>query len=134
MYKCREVVFLINFMFKNQAVGILGEKIAVAHLQNKGYSVLHQNWRFSRAEVDIICQKDDHVIFVEVKTRSYTYYGEPAEFVSSKKEEMMMDAANAYMAETGYEWKFRFDIISVVLSQNGLHKVEHIEDAFFPGW
>ena len=48
--------------------------------------------------------------------------------------QMMMDAANAYMAETGYEWKFRFDIISVVLSQNGLHKVEHIEDAFFPGW
>ncbi len=121
-------------MAKNLDIGTQGEALAAAFLLNKGYIILHQNWRFSKAEIDIVCKNDDHLIFIEVKTRSYTYYGEPAEFVTPKKEELMMDAANVYMAEAGYEWKFRFDIISVVLDKNGNHKIDHVEDAFFPGW
>lgn len=121
-------------MSKNQDIGNQGEDIAVAFLLEKGYKILERNWRFSKAEIDIICTKDDHLIFIEIKTRSYTYFGEPAEFVTSKKEELMIDAANGYMTKTGYEWKIRFDIISVILDKNGKHEIEHIEDAFFPGW
>jgi putative endonuclease len=121
-------------MSKNQDIGKEGEEIAVTFLLEKGYEIAERNWRFSKAEVDIICKKDDQLIFIEVKTRSYTYFGEPAEFVTTKKEELMMDAANVYMTKTKYEWKIRFDIISVILDKNGVHKIEHIEDAFFPGW
>ena len=121
-------------MAKNHEIGLEGERYAVQYLIQDGYEILHQNWRFSRAEIDIICRKGDHLVFVEVKTRSYTYYGQPAESVSEKKERMMMDAANVFMAGIQYEWKFRFDIISIVISPDGNHQIEHVEDAFFPGW
>lgn len=121
-------------MAKNNEIGQEGEQYAVQYLIKNGYEILHQNWRFSKAEIDIICRKGEHLVFVEVKTRSYTYYGLPAESVTSKKEELIMDAANVFMASIQYEWKFRFDIISIVLSPDGQHQIEHVEDAFFPGW
>jgi putative endonuclease len=121
-------------MAKNNEIGQEGERFALQHLINHGYTILRQNWRFSKAEIDIICKKDDHLVFVEVKTRSYTYYGQPAESVTEKKERLMMDAANVFMAEIQYEWKFRFDIISIIISPDGNHRIEHVEDAFFPGW
>lgn len=121
-------------MAKNQEIGQQGELSAIEHLISKGYEILERNYRYSRAEIDVICKKDDRLVFVEVKTRSYTYYGEPADFVTSKKEELIMDAANAYMARINYAWKFRFDIIGIVMQEDTIMKIEHIEDAFFPGW
>lgn len=121
-------------MAKNNEIGLQGEQIAVNHLKLNGYEILHQNWRFSKAEIDIIAKKDDHLIFVEVKTRSYVYFGQPSEWVSGQKERLMIDAAIVFMNSIGYEWKFRFDIISVVLAKDGEFKLEHVEDAFFPGW
>lgn len=121
-------------MAKNQKIGLQGELLAMEYLISTGYQILERNYRFSRAEIDIICKKDDHLVFVEVKTRSYTYYGEPADFVTNKKEALLLDAANAYMAEIKYDWKFRFDIIGIILKQDTVMKIEHIEDAFFPGW
>lgn len=121
-------------MAKNHEIGQEGEQFAVQYLIHNGYEILRQNWRFSKAEIDIICRKGEHLVFVEVKTRSYTYYGQPAESVTEKKERLMMDAANVFMAEIQYEWKFRFDIISIIFSADGNHQIEHVEDAFFPGW
>lgn len=121
-------------MSRNQKTGKKGEDLAARHLEGAGYEILERNWRFSRAELDIVCRKEGILVFVEVKTRSYTFFGEPAEFVRGKKERLIMDAANAYMASIGHEWQFRFDIISIVLSPDGRHRLEHVEDAFFPGW
>lgn len=121
-------------MSRNNELGKKGEEIAVRYLLDKDYEILETNWRYSRAEVDIICKHNDHLIFVEVKTRSYNYYGEPAEFVTSKKEEFIMSAAAAYMERIKYEWKFRFDVISIILKNDKLEKIEHFEDAFWPGW
>jgi len=118
-------------MAKNQEIGQKGEDFAVAHLIDKGYLIAERNWRFSRAEIDIIAKKDEVLIFIEVKTRSYDYFGKPEESISHFKERLITEAANAYMRKVNHEWEIRFDIISILLDKSGKMKLEHFEDAFF---
>ncbi len=98
-----------------------------------GYSIIERNWRFRRAEVDIIATDRQWLVFVEVKSRSGTMYGTPETAVTPHKEALLSDAATAYMLEHGYTGEFRFDIVSVLfrLEENPL--IEHFQDAFFPG-
>ena len=62
-----------------------GEALAMRYLQNKGYQILDRNWIFQKAELDIICQHQDQLIVVEVKTRSRGEHGHPSEAVTNKK-------------------------------------------------
>ena len=117
-----------------QDIGNKGEEIAKAFLEKKGYEILATNWRYSRAEIDIIAQDGDNLVFVEVKTRSSSYFGAPAAFVTPKKETFMAHAASAYMEEIDYEDEIRFDVIGILLLKGKAPKIEHYEDAFFPGW
>ncbi|MEM0995383.1 MAG: YraN family protein [Bacteroidota bacterium] len=121
-------------MSKNKKIGEKGEQLAVDFLEKKGYQILEQNWRFSRAEVDIIAMDGEILVFLEVKTRSYTYFGEPEAFVTEKKEQFMIDAAHVYMEKINHEWEIRFDIIGIVLHQDQQADIRHFEDAFFPAW
>lgn len=119
-------------MLNNREIGDIGERMARNHLVLEDYKILESNWRFKRAEIDLIARKDDIIIFIEVKTRSYTYFGQPEEAISPKKEALIMDAAQRYMEKIGHNWAIRFDIISVLLDKSGeLIKLEHFEDAFF---
>lgn len=112
--------------------GKKGEALACELLLQKGYVILEKNWRFSRAEIDIIAKKDDILIFVEVKTRSSDFFGQPEEFIDQKKERLIADAASEYMKEVNHEWECRFDFISIILTAPS-YQIKHIEDAFFPG-
>lgn len=113
-------------------IGQKGELIARRHLQEKGYILLEENWRFKKAEIDIICKKEALLIFVEVKTKSYDFYGKPEESLNQLQEARIMDAAQRYMEEIGHNWEIRFDIISIILDKSlKLSKIEHFEDAFF---
>ena len=120
-------------MPKSQEVGQEGESLAVYYLQQKGYKILEQNWRFSRAEIDIIAMDGPIMVFVEVKTRSYDYYGRPEDAVDLKKEKLIADAGAAYMRKSQHEWEIRFDIISIILPKTGKPSIDHFTDAFFPG-
>ena len=85
-------------MSNHLVTGKKGEDIAVDYLVEKGYVVLERNWRFKKAEIDIIAKDDDGtLVFVEVKTRTYTYFGEPEAFVDDKKKSLMLYAASEYM-------------------------------------
>ncbi len=117
-----------------QDIGKLGEELAKAFLEKKGYQILALNWRFSKAEIDIIAQDGDDLVFVEVKTRSSEHFGPPAAFVSPKKEELMAQAASIYMEENYYEGEIRFDIIGILLKDKDHPIIRHYVDAFFPGW
>jgi len=112
--------------------GKKGEKMAVDLLRSKGYQILETNWRFSRAEIDIIAKIDEILIFVEVKTRSSDFFGQPEEFINDKKEKLVADAASEYMKQVGHDWECRFDFISIILTSKS-SRIKHIEDAFFPG-
>jgi len=107
--------------------GNKGEKLAAEFLENKGFEVLARNWRYRRSEIDLIVKQDNWIIFVEVKTRSSTAFGEPEEFVNDVKYRNMFDAAEEYVYKHDWHGHIRFDIISVKL---GLEPViEHFEDA-----
>lgn len=120
-------------MAKHLETGKKGEDLAVKFLKNKGYEILATNWRFRRSEVDIIAKDGPILVFVEVKTRSYNYFGEPASFVSPRKKILLQDAASAYMHKINHTWEIRFDIIGILKPATKNMEINHYEDAFFPG-
>ena len=112
-------------------IGMEGEDIALKYLLEHGYKLLQRNWHFGKYEVDLIVENDDALVFVEVKFRSTSYFGEPEIFVSNKQKLNLIRAANRYISKFDIEKEARFDIVSIVM-QNGQPKVNHIEDAFRP--
>lgn len=106
-----------------------GEQQAADYLQGKGYEILVRNYRFKHAEIDLIVQKGSFIVFVEVKTRSYSFFGEPEAFVDSKKASTVLRAAENYTYENKYEGNIRFDIVSVKMGANP--EIVHFEDAFY---
>lgn len=121
-------------MAKHIETGQLGEQLAVDYLQGKGYQILAQNWRFKRAELDIIAKIEGILVFIEVKTRTDDFFGPPESAVTEKKQRLMVDAASAYMEEIGHEWEIRFDIIAILVIDVNHQEITHFEDAFFPSW
>lgn len=121
-------------MGKHNELGKKGEEIAADFLVKKGYQLLETNWRHRKAEIDIIAKLDDVLIFIEVKSRSNSFFGRPESFVDAKKQQLIADAASVYMEEVGHEWEVRFDIISVLFHNEVYQSVDHFKDAFFPGW
>ena len=121
-------------MAKHLDFGVRGENLAKEYLIQKGFQILETNWRFSRAEVDIIAMDGEALVFIEVKTRSDDYMGTPDQFVTTKKEELMADAASVYMEKIGHEWEIRFDIMAIIIRDNSDISITYFEDAFFPGW
>src|SRR5687767_2893764 len=90
-----------------------GENLAAEFLQKKGFAIVARNYRYKHAEIDLIVKKDDFIVFVEVKTRSYSFYGEPEAFVDSRKAATVLRAAEQYTYDNKYEGNIRFDIVSV---------------------
>lgn len=107
--------------------GNKGEKLAAEFLIKKGFEVVAKNYRFKRAEIDLIVKRENWIIFVEVKTRSSTAYGEPENFVDDHKTKNVFDAAEEFIYSTDWQGHIRFDIISVKLGREV--EIEHFEDA-----
>lgn len=120
-------------MAQHNELGQLGEQLAANFLQANGYNILARNWRVNRVEIDIIAELNDTLIFVEVKTRSSDFFGAPETAVTKRKKRLLAAAASAYMEQSGHDWAIRFDIISIVMKLGSAPKLEHFEDAFFPG-
>ena len=110
-------------------IGKVGEQLARRHLEEKGYAILETNWRLGKMEADIIAYKEGLVVFVEVKTRSSTLYGEPQDFVDYNKRRSYVKMANAYIQARRRSEEIRFDIIAVEVGTTG-YRLNHIENAF----
>ena len=113
--------------------GDWAEDQAEAFLRQKGMEVVERNWRYKRAEIDIVARDGEVLVFVEVKMKSGVYFGRPEEVVDSRKQHLLIDAAMAYMRSVGHEWEIRFDIIGVVGGPETDFAISHFRDAFFPG-
>lgn len=116
-------------MAQHNDLGKIGEELAISFLEKKGFIILDKNWRFRKAEVDIIAKKDDLLIAVEVKTRSTVDFGNPQDFVNPKKIKLLVAAVDHYVCERELDVNVRFDIIAVV-HKNSQFEIEHLEDAF----
>ncbi|AUC16258.1 hypothetical protein BTO06_14290 [Tenacibaculum sp. SZ-18] len=115
-------------MAQHNELGKRGEDAAINYLKKKGYQILRRNYRYLKAEVDIIAKKDEVIIGVEVKTRTSNYFGNPQDFINQKKIQLLTSALDHYMQESNIDLEVRFDIISVI--GNYTFEIEHIEDAF----
>lgn len=117
-------------MAEHNKLGKKGEDLAVAYLIKKGYSIVERNYRFNKAEVDIIAKKNDILSVIEVKTRSTSDFGNPQDFVKPKQIKNLVKAINEYVTVNNLDVEVRFDIIAVV-KEKELYNIEHIEDAFY---
>ena len=124
--------FVSTTMAKHNEIGQEGEQAAADFLEKKGCQILHRNWQYKRAELDIVAMDGKTLVFVEVKTRTDYTFSRPENAVDGKKQRLMTQAAIAYMHESGHEMAIRFDIVSVIL-RGGIFYIDHYEDAFFPG-
>ena len=116
-------------MADHNELGKKGEALAIDFLVNKGYQIIEKNYRYQKAEVDIIASKKNILAVVEVKTRSTTYFGSPEEFVNPKKIKLLTTAINDYVIKNDLDVEVRFDIIAIVKQKNEF-RIEHLEDAF----
>ncbi|MBK9981903.1 MAG: YraN family protein [Saprospiraceae bacterium] len=116
-----------------QEHGKWGELVARDYLISTGFKILDQNWRYKRAEIDLIAMENQILVFIEVKTRAYADFGLPEEMVNKRKQRLVIDAALAYMRAIGHEWEIRFDIIAILGTPGSTPEISYFRDAFFPG-
>lgn len=115
--------------------GLRGEEEAKSYLVANGWAVTDHRFRMGRLEIDIIARKGALVAFVEVKTRRGTAFGSPFEAVHWRKKQEIVRVARAWMDRHGRPSDvYRFDVIGVTIDQTGRTEIEHLEDAFRPGW
>lgn len=117
-------------MAEHNELGKLGEELAVDFLQKNGYEILETNWVFQKAEIDIIAQKDNILVAVEVKTRSNIDFGLPQDFVKPKKIQLLVKAINEYVVSNDLDVEVQFDIIAINKEEKDFN-IEHIKNAFF---
>ena len=117
-------------MAQHNELGKKGEELAVDYLISKGYKIIERNYRFNKAEVDIMAQKQSTLAIIEVKTRSTTDFGNPQDFVKPKQIQRLVKAVDEYVTIHNLEVEIRFDIIAIVKNKT-LFDIEHIENAFY---
>ncbi|MFZ1259389.1 MAG: YraN family protein [Chitinophagaceae bacterium] len=117
-------------MASHNELGKDGEEMAARWLENKGYEILHRNWRHSHYEIDIVADKASFLHFVEVKARNFSAYGYPEDSVTKKKFKNLQKAADEYLfMNPGHRW-IQYDILSITLHQDKEPEYFLIEDVF----
>jgi putative endonuclease len=111
--------------------GKKSEGEAAEWLISQGYNIVCKNFRFDKKEIDIIAEKDNLLVFVEVKTKSFCSDENPGDIVSLRKQKFLLRAAEAYMMYHGIDMEIRFDVIFVVYKHEE-KIIEHIKNAFSP--
>ena len=116
-------------MSAHNEFGKLGEEMAAEYLIEKGYQILYRNYRYLKAEIDILAQKEAILAVVEVKSRSSDQFQEIAETVNKKKIGLLVSAADHYVTDNDLDVEVRFDIITILKKEKEF-QLEHLEDAF----
>lgn len=117
-------------MADHNELGKKAEDLAAEYLVKNDYTILVRNFRFKKNEIDIIAEKDNKIVVVEVKARSTDFFILPQEAVTKSKIKAIVLAANHFMEEFNKNQEVRFDIISVLPDSDGQLEIEHIQDAF----
>ncbi len=117
-------------MADHNEFGKIAEDLAVDFLVKAEYKILARNFRYLKAEIDIIAEKENQIIIIEVKARNTDAFLEPQEAVNKKKIKLLISAANYFIEENNINKEVRFDIISVLPNQQKTLEINHIIDAF----
>lgn len=106
-------------------VGDQAENLAKTYLENKGYEFLKNNFRYKRNEIDLIMKTPDTLVFIEVKFRKTTQFGNPENFVDTGKISRIKKAAEVFIFQINWHGKIRFDVIAINQQQ-----IEHFQDIY----
>lgn len=117
-------------MAEHNDFGNLAEDLAVEYLEKKNYRIIARNFRYQKAEIDIVAEFDDMIVVTEVKARSYNTVIEPQEAVTKKKIKSIVMCTDFFMQDKTIDKEVRFDIITVLPDEKGVLQLTHIEDAF----
>ena len=123
-------------MATHNVLGKEGEEEAVQCLLQKGYTILHRNWRAGKKELDIVALDNQQktLVVVEVKTRKNRLFGEPEEAINDTKIKRIVSSTDTYLQKFAIDLPVRFDIIAIV-GEKPPFQIEHLEDAFYsPIW
>lgn len=123
---------LLGIKLSRPEIGLLGEHLAARHLRRSGRRVLYRNYRgLHRGEVDIVARHGKTLTFVEVKTRTSTDFGRPADAVTTEKQGLIQRGALDWLRLLGNpRITIRFDIAEVVLIGGELPRINIMENAF----
>lgn len=117
-------------MADHNEFGKIAEDLAVDFLVKANYKILARNFRYLKAEVDIIAEFENQIVVVEVKARHTDAFLEPQEAVNRKKIKLLVSAANFFVEDNNIDKEVRFDIISILPNQQKTLEITHIVDAF----
>ncbi|WP_312824151.1 YraN family protein [Epilithonimonas sp.] len=117
-------------MADHNEFGKIAEDLAVDFLVKNQYKILARNFRYLKAEVDIIAEFENQIVIVEVKARNTDAFLEPQEAVNKKKIKLLISASNYFIEENNIDKEVRFDIISVLPNKQKTLEIHHIIDAF----
>ena len=102
-------------MARHNTTGKEGEKLAAIYFAEKGYQIIHQNWRHRNWEVDIIASKNSRLHVIEVKTRTSLAFGHPEDNMDRKKMQSLINAAEEYMFQNPGWKQLQFDILAITI-------------------
>ena len=112
------------------SLGKMGEDLAVAELERRGYEILDRRYRRRGGEIDIIARDGGTMVFVEVKTREGLEFGDGSESVRSWKQRRMTGVALDYASRHNLlDTPCRFDVVSIQFGANGA-VIEVYQNAF----
>jgi putative endonuclease len=118
-------------MADSHLLGQKGEDLAADHLKKAGFRILFRNWKWGKHEIDIIADKKDLIVFVEVKTRSDDYQMHPVTAITPEKQKSIIFAADGYLKRFNIDKESRFDVI-IIIKKMESYEIDHIEGAFYP--
>jgi len=114
-----------------QILGKTGEDLACRELRRRGYAVLARRYRTRFGEIDIVCEDRKTIVFVEVKARRTTRYGEAVETISFRKRRRIGVMALDYLAWTGrVDHPCRFDVVAIDGIGTSTQRIRVVTDAF----
>ncbi len=113
-----------------KTTGNKGEQIAVNYLKQQGHLILSRNYRYEKAEIDIVSRIGGEIVFTEVKTRSNYSIDSIRDLLSTAQQKRIIEAAHNYITTHNVNKEARFDLIIIALDNS--NKIEHIEGAFYP--
>lgn len=116
-------------MSQHNEVGKIGEGLARKFLEEKGYKIIEQNYKTKYAEIDLVAQNKNELIFLEVRTKVGENFGSPEETINNKKKKKLFGNASAYATIKKWQGLYRIDAICIVLKpDHSINRLDHYEN------
>ena len=118
----------------SQTIGKDVEVLARDYLQRQGLRFVVANYNCKCGEIDLIMRDGEVLVFVEVRHRKNSNYGDGMDSVTKTKQRKIIKAASYYLLKNNLFGKSscRFDVVSS--SGDADSELQWIKDAFWANW